>query len=455
MKMESAKPAIKLGLFRIMAALILAVGVNASSQAQTTLPAGGGQSFSHVQPGLAMHHVMATIGAYPSPENSSTDGLTTVHLFAGPSPAYAQPSLQGQLYPKSGNEALFSLLGTTFGGDGITDFALPNLGGRFTVGTGTPNWGSSPLLAGQGYGDPLTQLTLATLPEHRHSLGDGSVRTTYSGASEPISQHAPSLPMIYMIATEGNFPNNLSLPMIGMIRSFAGDFVPAGWLPADGRLMNKAENDALFQVIGTLYGGDGQTTFALPDLRGRVAVGYGPGAGLNLALGQSTGAPDISLTTAQLPVHSHDLSGGGSTNPTGSTQAFSNLQPSLGIKYLIATQGIVPSLVSGSFNAESPTLGEVIAFAGNSIPTGSAECAGQLLLISNNMNLFNLLGTTYGRDGTTHFALPDLRGRAPIGVGNGFVAGQIVGSSTTTLSVNTMSTHTHDITYEIFENGFE
>lgn len=455
MKLQSAAPFGGSVLFQIAVTLAMAFGPGNHLQAQTTDPAGNGQSFNHAQPGLVMHHLLATSGAYPSPSSPSTDGVATVHLFAGTIPAYAQPSLQGQLYPIAGNEALFSLLGTNFGGDGLVNFGLPDLRGRFTVSTGTPHWGGPPMVLGQVFGNPIAQLTLATLPEHRHTLGDGNVRTSYAGSGEPTNLLSASLPLNYIIAVEGFYPTTLAFPMIGMIRAFAGSFVPAGWLPADGRLLNIAQNDTLFQVIGTIYGGDGITTFALPDLRGRVAVGYDWGAGLNLALGEYRGSPAIALGSAQLPSHSHTLSGGGSTNATGLSLPFSNLQPALAIKYLIALQGTFPSFESGSFNPQSPTRAEVIAFAGTNVPNGSAECAGQLLLISQNQSLYSILGTTYGGNGSTTFALPDLRGRVPVGVGNGFSVGQLVGTATSTLTINTMTMHTHEITYTIFENGFE
>src|SRR5713226_8674208 len=93
----------------------------------------------------------------------------------------------------------------------------------------------------------------------------------------------------------------MSQPFIGEIRMFAGNFAPAGWAFCDGALMAIADNTALFSLIGTTYGGDGQTTFALPDLRSRVPVHVGPG----FALGQAAGAETVTLTTNQIPAHSH------------------------------------------------------------------------------------------------------------------------------------------------------
>ncbi|HVH18942.1 MAG TPA: tail fiber protein [Myxococcota bacterium] len=95
-------------------------------------------------------------------------------------------------------------------------------------------------------------------------------------------------------------------PYIGEVRSFGYNFCPVGWLPADGRLVAIAENDALFNLIGTTYGGDGQETFGLPDLRGRLPLGTGQGPGLSSRpIGEVGGTEAVTLTTAQLPAHQH------------------------------------------------------------------------------------------------------------------------------------------------------
>jgi microcystin-dependent protein len=93
----------------------------------------------------------------------------------------------------------------------------------------------------------------------------------------------------------------MSSPFIGEIRMFAGNFAPVGWAFCNGAIIPIDQNDALFNLIGTTYGGDGQTTFALPNLQSRVPVHVGPG----FALGQSGGAESVTLTTSQIPAHSH------------------------------------------------------------------------------------------------------------------------------------------------------
>src|SRR6201982_6129 len=93
----------------------------------------------------------------------------------------------------------------------------------------------------------------------------------------------------------------MSSPFIGEIRMFAGNFAPVVWAFCNGALMDISQNDALFNLIGTTYGGDGQSTFALPNLQSRVPVHVGS----NFALGQTGGAGTVTLTTQQMPAHSH------------------------------------------------------------------------------------------------------------------------------------------------------
>ncbi|MEZ7494986.1 tail fiber protein [Leeuwenhoekiella aequorea] len=167
---------------------------------------------------------------------------------------------------------------------------------------------------------------------------------------------------------------------IGEVRLFAGNFAPRGWAFCDGLILPIAQNTALFSILGTTYGGDGRTTFALPDLRGRGAVHPGTGPGLNeVKLGQMQGAETNILVANQLPVHNHPVYGiaetGNVDSPAGSypantmrldpeyaqagtlvqmnsgmvgvnqpnSQPVENRQPSLALRYIIALQGIYPS----------------------------------------------------------------------------------------------------------------
>jgi len=116
----------------------------------------------------------------------------------------------------------------------------------------------------------------------------------------------------------------MSSPFIGEIRMFAGNFAPVGWAFCNGALIPISENDALFNLIGTTYGGDGQSTFALPNLQSRVPVHVGPG----FALGQSGGAETVTLTVSQIPAHSHvpqcNSQPGTAAGPAGDVWAVAN-----------------------------------------------------------------------------------------------------------------------------------
>src|SRR5262245_30674675 len=128
----------------------------------------------------------------------------------------------------------------------------------------------------------------------------------------------------------------MSSPFIGEIRMFGGNFAPVGWAFCNGALIPISENDALFNLIGTTYGGDGVSTFALPNLQSRVPIHVGPG----FALGQSGGTESVTLTTSQIPAHSHvpqcNSGQGSQTGPGGGLWAqpntgtiYSNAAPSL------------------------------------------------------------------------------------------------------------------------------
>jgi microcystin-dependent protein len=166
-------------------------------------------------------------------------------------------------------------------------------------------------------------------------------------------------------------------PYVGEIRLFAGNFAPAGWGFCDGSLQSISENETLFQLIGTTYGGDGQETFALPDLRSRVPVHMGTFGGTTYVIGQSGGVEQVTLTQQQIPVHSHpagctDAAGNSSTpngsipavnttalaygaippqvamNPAiignaGGNQPHTNIQPFLCVSFIISFFGIFPS----------------------------------------------------------------------------------------------------------------
>jgi len=169
----------------------------------------------------------------------------------------------------------------------------------------------------------------------------------------------------------------MSEPFIGELRLVPYNFAPRGWAACNGQILSIAQNTALYSLLGTTYGGNGQTTFALPDLRGRVPLHTGQGPGLsNYDLGQLGGVESITLTTNEMPAHSHTVEAAvtGNSNtpndsvpaavrknkyasapdgvtpmdagmiaPSGGSQPHSNVQPYLTLQWIIALEGIYPS----------------------------------------------------------------------------------------------------------------
>ena len=165
----------------------------------------------------------------------------------------------------------------------------------------------------------------------------------------------------------------MAQPYVGEIRIFAGNFAPSGWIFCNGALLPISENETLFQLIGTTYGGDGQSTFGIPDLRGRLPIHQGTGT----QLAEKGGVETVTLTVNQIPSHTHGLTAsvnaGGSTNPptnvlaqvpagsvyiqdvasaamnpasigpVGGSQPHSNLQPYLCLNFILSLFGIFPT----------------------------------------------------------------------------------------------------------------
>jgi len=146
-------------------------------------------------------------------------------------------------------------------------------------------------------------------------------------------------------------------PYIGEIRMFGGNFAPAGWAFCDGQLMPISENDALFALIGTTYGGDGQETFALPNLMGRVPIHQGSG----FQLAEQAGSETVTLTTQQIPVHSHvpiaSNQAGTGSGPAGNVWAASSTGNQMYFQMPAQPPPNPPPLVAMDPNAIAPTGG--------------------------------------------------------------------------------------------------
>ncbi|MDQ0301112.1 GNAT family N-acetyltransferase [Ancylobacter polymorphus] len=290
----------------------------------------------------------------------------------------------------------------------------------------------------------------------------------------------------------------MSDPYLGEIRMFAGIEAPDGWLVCDGRKLPVAQYRALFAILGKVWGGDGVTTFALPDFRGRVPVGDGPGPGLTpRAVGSAGGIDQITFTKETLPPHRHALIA--SKNPAadaspdrriyaatqspnqaaprglayithradntirplrndvlteaggnglGGVTPHSNMMPSLAITFIIATFGEHPS-DQQDFVAD-PYMGEIRIFAFPYPPEGWADCAGAEIPTPQNEALYSILGTTYGtRDG--HVVLPNLAGRVPLGQGTGAglmpaTLGKKTGTTKAVITLDQVPQHNHVVT---------
>lgn len=506
--------------------------------------------------------------------------LGEIRLFAGTFTPEGWAFCDGQILEISKNTALFSILGTTYGGNGIITFALPNLNGRVPI--------------GYGYGPGLTNrelgvmggvqnviLNSANLPSHNHGNqllkfdvpestatvkvysgrgttqvpGTGTVmasgmrnervysdaaaervdmmensvqvsaantftlNTSSAGGGNGHNNMSPYLTMNYIICLQGEFPSRFNYgdpgygsgdenSYTGEIKMFAGNYAPKGWLPCNGSMLEIAKYEDLYSLIDTTYGGDGMSYFRLPDLSGRAPLGAGQGPGLsNYTAGQTGGLEKMTLFQNEISPHIHTLgqltqnlhisgdmsvsdSKGSSALPEGNVPAvglrseriytsaasdgsmnqdslsmslsFSdasanlqssyvgesrpheNMMPYTAINYIINPKGASP--YEGASSGVSNFIGAVEMYAFNFAPSGRALCNGELLSISYNQTLFNLLGTTYGGDGSITFNLPDTRGRMVIGKGNSFSLGSKGGEEKHTLTLDEMPEHVHRFT---------
>ena len=162
-------------------------------------------------------------------------------------------------------------------------------------------------------------------------------------------------------------------PMLASIMIFAGNFAPRGWAFCDGQLLAISANSALFSLLGTTYGGDGRTTFGLPDLRGRAAIGPRHGPGLsNYALGQRGGVETVTLNITQIPSHTHlaTVTEGSATIPVNTTDGDADsTSPAAGV---LANTGD-DLYASGTPNGRYPAVAPVAGTAITNLPTGGNQ----------------------------------------------------------------------------------
>jgi microcystin-dependent protein len=272
------------------------LGLSDGSDQTTVTPAelprqwgGTGQPIDNEQPSLHLNYLINTGG---TGQSGTLDVAGEVVPFLGNFAPAGYLFAQGQTLIIADYQALFDVIGTTYGGDGVFTFRLPDLTDRTIVGAGTDVQTGNVVALGTSFGPAI--------------LNDSSL------LGQPVSNYQPSLALNYIIDTEGGiFPGSGSTlqpatPDVGEVIAFAGPTsqIPRGWALAEGQTLQIASNEALFGAIGTQYGGNGQTTFNLPDLVGRSVAGIGTNRsdGTVATLGGTYGSPTFTLQTDQLPL---------------------------------------------------------------------------------------------------------------------------------------------------------
>ena len=408
--------------------------------------------------------------------------VAEIRLFAGSFAPTGWAFCNGRLLNISQNTALFSLLGTFYGGDGRTTFALPNLQGRVPIHAGQGP-GLNDRRLGVPGGSATVNLKPKHIPVHTHPAAStaattdnptGGIPAAGGNCSPPgalqggttAQQHAAVSRAHLHHCLAGHLPpeglSAMSTPFLAEIRLFTFGFVPRGWAMCAGQLLPINQNQALFSLLGTTYGGDGRVNFALPNLQGRLPVG----AGLTIALGEAGGEISHTLTPAEAPQHGVGVGKPPTThNPLGATparngdysetptqqtgsvgngQPHENRPPYLALTYAIAMQGIYPSQELERPAMGEPYIGEIRIFGGSFAPAGWAFCDGSVMPISEN----ETLSTSSARRmaGTGRRRCPPRPQRtSPLGTGSGggvsYQLAEFGGVETVTLTVVQIPPH--------------
>ncbi|MEI6078045.1 MAG: tail fiber protein, partial [Verrucomicrobiota bacterium] len=397
-----------------------------------TSSAGGTNRVAVAQPTLAMKWFICTQGIFPSRDGNPLGGIPDYPMigeirclaFDANTNILGWLPCDGRVLSVYYSTALFSLLGNMYGGDGYQTFALPDLRGRVPV--GMDSGGGYPI--GAKGGSDAVALNVANLPGHTHTAGGQT--TSATGGNVPLDTRQPFLALNICLQSSGVFDS------IGWVRIFGFYFTPNGCYPCTGGTVARAANSALFYQIGAAFGGNGTSTFGIPDLRGRSLLGAGQGTGLtSRSVGDAPGAAAHTLSESEMPAHTHALPIG-TTGSTGGGVAFDNMKPGLALNAAVAVFGLYLGI------ADDPAFGEVRFYAGSLPYSGFYPANGSPLPVSGNPALFNMLGTNYGGDGTSLFNLPDLRGRFAASA-DSRPLGTSWGTETISLTADQMPLHTH------------
>lgn len=378
-------------------------------------------SISMTQPAMALPQSIVTTGSAPSASGSYQDydtlGIIITTAYDPSSFSYVTQAL-GQELNIADATSLYQSIGRYFGQPSETTFNLPDLSGRMALTlTSSSNVGSVKLSGYNGsiavgsvqgsYGNPVL-LTQSQLPD------------SFGGSSAAISNMQYAQGVSYIIQVYGEWPSaegGLPNQSLGAIFPFVGDVIPKGFMLCSGQTIPIEDNEALYALFGNTYGGNQYAevpTMGLPNLISYIPVGAATGTGIGVISGSS--APTIAASSVT----------------SGNAGTVSTSQPSITINYLINASG-----VTNSFNYYQPTLGQIIMFAGYQNSDDEwIICNGQFLKIASYQSLYNLIGTTFGGDGITTFAVPDLRGKTIVGSGgtSGLSIGQLIGQATVTVT---------------------
>lgn len=418
-------------IFFIVVTLFSSYSVHAQSLVQSV---GIGKPFSNLQDSIALYNFLPLQASYPgTPDDFSLGFVRTTAATRVP----GDSRTDGRSLITAANSALSGIIGTTYGGT-ATNFNIPDTSARTIVGAGqgtglTTNWA-----IGQKKGNATVTLTTDNLPPHVHSLPTGG-NTAVAGKGVPFDTIQPSIAMNYLIrnngylatfSAEGSGGGATAAPYVGMVVPWAGPLnkIPEGYMLADGRTLNIQQNQPLYVTIGTTYGGDGATTFKLPDLRGRTVIGAGerPGAAYGALVGENLGQEAHALSLGEMPIHTHPLTPSGTTGSAGAGFPVDNRQPSTALTYIIAVTATYPTFDPAD---NTPYIGDVMAFAGTRVPDGFMLADGRTLQATQFSALYSLLGNTYGGEPNVSFKLPDLRTRTIIGAGASVPLGMVTGAA--------------------------
>lgn len=367
------------------------------------------------QPSLALAQSVVIRGTYPNystptyygwgtMNDGSSMGMVITTAYSPTAPNLAPAN--GGIYSYNSNPAMASIVGNIYGGTTGQSYALPDLTGKVIVSPGSaPSiYGSTtnnPLGGVQGNPGNLVNLSQQQLP---YSLG---------GFMLPMSTAQYGQALNYVIQIEGMYPQGPdTVSTLGNIYPFLGTQAPAGFAFCDGSQLPISQYAALYALIGNTYSpGFNPQSFNLPNLIGTIPVGVG---GQYYWPGETGGHATTSIYPWNIG--------------NGNFGTLQTSQPTLSLNYIISTVGTNQPV------SNLPMLGQITLYAGSRPADGWVVCNGQLLQISQYNNLYQMFGTTYGGDGVTTFAVPDLRDRTVIGSGTGLPIGTVSGKSSIALT---------------------